>query len=195
MLRVTQSDLPSRGLSFHLAHPRMSLETSSSKAMAIGRGGKFNRISLLSYFLLLCVLLLSLLSRSRVPTMGFHSPIQRLLRRSISAQRKSDLRAHFSSSGGDWGLARCCHDTRMESVNAATGSYWAGGHISIDKSAIYSTFDRPIDGQLIHMAAKLLKTERCDITKHCSRLSSQNRHYSRRGLEIAALATQSLGPP
>lgn len=55
--------------------------------------------SLLSYFLLLCVLLLRLLSRSRGPTMGFHSPIQILLRRSISAQRKSDLRAHFSSSG------------------------------------------------------------------------------------------------
>lgn len=99
MLRVTQSDLPAVVWLSISRHPRMSLETSSSDAMAIGRGGKFNRISLLSYFLLLCVLLLSLLSRSRGPTMGFHSPIQRLLRRSISAQRKSDLRAHFSSLG------------------------------------------------------------------------------------------------
>lgn len=195
MLRVTQSDLPAVVWLSISRHPRMSLETSSSSAMAIGRGGKFNRISLVILSSSMCALIKPFIaiSRSNNGLSFSHTEIIKTFNQRAKKKRSSRSFLFFGASIGD--LARCCHDTRMESVNVATGSYWAGGHISIDKSAIYSTLDRSIDGQLIRMATKLLKTERRDISSHCSRLSSQSRHYSRRGLEIAALATQSFGPP
>lgn len=110
-------------------HPRMSLETSLSDAMAIGRRGKFNRISLVILSSSMCALIKTFIAISR-PNNGLsfsHTEIIKTFNQRAKKKRSSRSFLFFGASIGD--SPRCCHDTRMESVNVATGSCCAGGRI------------------------------------------------------------------
>lgn len=180
MLRVTQSDLPAV-VWVSISPENVTRNEFNRRDDHQTEGNSIE--SLLSYFLLLCVLLLSLLSRSRVPTMGFHSPIHRLLlRRSISAQRKKRSWRSFLFFG------------RLGTREIL--SRHADGKCECRDGKLLSRrtyFERqisswPINRQPIKIHGReIIKNGKVSPPWHNEALfpTFVERHYSRRGLEIA----------